>query len=503
MTVETQLDTLEAKGLIRLAAYRPEIEYLFRHWLIQDAAYESLLKQERRDLHRRVGESIEALFPERSAELAAVLAMHFEQAGDTDRALGYLVDAARYALERNALVESFDAFDRAAKLLPPATDDEPEALRRRRLEIALGRVRAGWAFRPPKETVAESEAILPGAEAIGDLELIAEVHLSIALTRLQDGEPASDPRVKRSLDRITEIGEAINDPALRALPLALVGLNQVFSGSIRDGVVKLEEAVPLLERRQDFIGAAFARGALAIGYANLGEFDKAEVAAANARDLAASGDAIAQLDALIAESMVRSARGQLDEAMPLARMCVDRAEETGATACVVASSWVLGDVYQRKGQLEEAKLVLQRGTEIAGVVDRRVWRPTLQAWLGLTTSALGEPAPDEGWEQALETARSISNRFGEAGILWKRAEAMVQRGRPESSLQDYAASVTIFEKLGARPNLARVLRGWGEALRASGRRDEGDEALRRSLALFEEMGIMPEADAVRAMLDAQ
>ena len=49
-TADLQLDTLEAKGLIRLATIDPELEYLFRHALVQDAAYESLLKQERRSI---------------------------------------------------------------------------------------------------------------------------------------------------------------------------------------------------------------------------------------------------------------------------------------------------------------------------------------------------------------------------------------------------------------------------------------------------------------------
>ena len=60
---DTQIETLEAKGLIRVASHRPELEYLFRHWLVQDAAYGSLLKQERRDLHRQVGEALETLYP--------------------------------------------------------------------------------------------------------------------------------------------------------------------------------------------------------------------------------------------------------------------------------------------------------------------------------------------------------------------------------------------------------------------------------------------------------
>jgi len=501
MASAAQLDTLEAKGLIELAASRPELEYLFRHWLVQDAAYESLLKQERRQLHRLVGEALEVLYPDRRNELAGVLAMHFEQVGDTAKALEYLVAAGRFALDRNAITEAYSAFDRAAKLLPPPDDAEDERLLRRRVEIELGRHKAGWTFRPPEDVIADLEAILPAAERLGDLTLIAQVHLGLALARLYRGEPASDPLVKRSLDRVAEIGEILHDPSLLALTLALIGLTQVFTGPIRDGVRTLEEAVPLLEQRQDFIGAAFARGALAIGYANLGEFDKAEVASRNATELAASGDLIAQLDAQIAQSWLRAARGQLDEAIPLAQACVARAEETGAAGCVVASSWVLGDVYHRQGRFDEASRALQRGQEIALVVDRKVWRPTLQAWLDSTSAALGEDAASAGdWEDSLATARSIGNRYGEAGILRKRAESTARRGEAAAALADFEASAAILEELEARPDLARVLRGWGEALRAAGRTAEGDEALRRALALFEAMAIDAEAEAVRAAL---
>ena len=501
MASAAQLDTLEAKGLIELAASRPELEYLFRHWLVQDAAYQSLLKQERRQLHRLVGEALEVLYPERRSELAGVLAMHFEQVGDTEKALEYLAAAGRFALERNAITEAYSAFDRAAKLLPPTDDAEEERLVRRRIEIELGRHKAGVSFRSADDLISDLETILPAAERLGDLDLIAPLHLGLALARLQRGESSSDPVVKRSLDRVAEIGETLHDPSLRALPLALIGLTQVFAGPILDGVMALEQAVPLLEQRQDFIGAAFARGALAIGYANLGEFDKAEVASRNATELAASGDVIAQLDAQIAQSWLRAARGQLDEAIPLAQACVARAEETGATACVVASSWLLGDVYHRQGRFDEASRVFRRGQDLALVVDRKVWRPTLQAWLGSTSAALGEVAASAGdWDDSLATARSIGNRYGEAGILRKRAEATARRGEAAAALSDFAASSAILEELGARPDLARVLRGWGEALLAAGRTAEGDEALRRALALFEAMGIDPEAEAVRAAL---
>ncbi|MDQ4036089.1 MAG: hypothetical protein M3153_09170, partial [Chloroflexota bacterium] len=386
-----------------------------------------------------------------------------------DKAADYLIAAGKFAMDRNAISEAFSAYDRAASLLPPATDTEDDPARRRRVEIELGRGRAGWTSRRPDEIIADLEAVTPTAERLGDRDLIAAIHLALAMARMGRGEHAYDPQVKRSLDRVAEIGDELHDPSLRALQLAVIGLNQVFTGPLRDGVIALEEAVPLMEQRQDSIGAAFARGALAMGYARLGDFDKAEKAARYATELAAGGDLIAQLDAQIAESVVHSERGQLDEAIPIAQSCALRAAETGATACAAFSSWVLGDALQRQGRLQEARKTLQRGSELALVVDRLLLRPNLQAWLGTTLIALGDFTAAEGsWDEALATARSIGNRLGEAGILQKRAEASAKRGDLEGALADFADSAAILEDFGARPQLGRVLRGWGETLRASG-----------------------------------
>lgn len=501
MTVESQLDTLEAKGLISLAAYQPELEYLFRHWLVQDAAYGSLLKQERRLLHGLVGEALENLYPDKAAELSAVLAMHFEGAGEADKAVDYLLAAGGHALARNAIREAYDAFARAGDLLPAELPDEDDVVRAKRVQAALGKARASLSFGQSEGIVAALEMAERGAEQLGQPQLVAQVLATRALTLLQRGESPTHPSVKQALDRVREIGQQLGDESLTAIALALTGLNQVFTGPIRDGVQALEQAVPLLQKRQDIIGAAFARGALAMGYAELGEFEKADEAAANAMELAEGGDLIAKLDAQIAYSMVRATRGDLEGAAPVALDCVTRAEETGAFACVMPSAWVLGDIYHRQGRYEEARQILKRASDIAASVDRRLMRPTIQGWLGSTASALGDTAAAKGnWDEALATTRATGNRFGEASILAKRGQELASRGDAESALADFDAAAAVLEAEGARPFLARVLRGWGETLRATGRREEGDEKLRRALELFEDMGISVEAQAVRLAL---
>jgi tetratricopeptide (TPR) repeat protein len=497
VTIETQVDTLEAKGLIRLATIQPEIEYLFRHALVQDAAYGSLLKQERRGLHAEVGKALEELYPDRREELAAVLAIHFEQAGETDKAIDYLIAAGNYSAQRNAIREGFAAFDKASSLLADAGPAEDREMQRRRIEIQLGRVQTGYSFRPADELLSELDALSPQVDALGDDQLAAKVYMLTALGRLQVGESASHPSVVRALRRMREIGERIGDQSLQALPLGLIGMSNVFSGNLRDGVRQLEESVPLMETSHDSIAASFARGALAVGYATLGEFDKAKLASTRAKEVAEHGDLIAQLDTMIMESMVKSQMGDLKGAVPLAKECVDRAEETGASACIMASSWVLGDAFHRQGKFEEARDILQRGTDVSTVVDRKIWRPTLQAWLGTAAVALGGEAD---FEDALATARSINNRGGEAGILVKRAEAAARGGDIDAASADYEAATAIYEAGGARPNLARALQEWGEALRTAGRDEKAREVLGRSLRLFEELGLDREARIVRTSL---
>src|SRR5689334_3986720 len=106
MTLQTDLTALETSGLLRLAQVEPELEYLFRHALIQDAAYNSLLKNNRRTLHRAVGEALEHLYPDRREELAPLLGQHFLEAGDSERALNYFSLAGDMALKIYANAEA-------------------------------------------------------------------------------------------------------------------------------------------------------------------------------------------------------------------------------------------------------------------------------------------------------------------------------------------------------------------------------------------------------------
>lgn len=104
--IRSSLTRLEADNLIGLFQTVPELVYQFRHNLIQEAAYQSMIRQDRRILHRAVGETLQEIFGELPEELIPVLAQHFYLGGDLQQALRYYQLAGEAAAQRFANEEA-------------------------------------------------------------------------------------------------------------------------------------------------------------------------------------------------------------------------------------------------------------------------------------------------------------------------------------------------------------------------------------------------------------
>ena len=488
MTTKTELVTLEASGLIQIAAVQPELEYLFRHALVQGAAYSSLLKQERRALHKLAAESLLTLYPERQRELAGVVAMHFDEAGDAARAAEQYAIAGEHALERFAHREAVNFFKRATELLPP--DDPRVDLRMR---VALGAAKAGWTFSGITSQIALLETTTEMAKDRVNRRLLADAYFWIAFMRRFSGEsPQKSPKLKHALEQAEQIGESLGDPAAHAIPKAFMGAGVMFMGELRQGAQLLSEALEALEGRTDALSIAILSGLLAITYARLGEFDKAERALARSERFAAQGDEIARLDEDIARTSLQLERGEISDASKLGSLCAETAETLGAVSCAVAANVLLG---QSRLVLEDAlgaKAPLERGLELSLVTETTPMRTLAIGMLGSVRSRLGdEPAGNAGWNEALAAAVSGGDRFGEAVTLWGRARTHVRRQSPDwnAAIADLDKALGLFEVMEARPSIARVLRDRGDVLRAEGRTAEADAAQQGARDLATELGL--------------
>jgi tetratricopeptide (TPR) repeat protein len=488
MTTRAELGTLEASGLIQVAAVQPELEYLFRHALVQDAAYGSLLKQDRRSLHRLAAETLLSLYPERRRELAAVIAMHFEQAGDAGAAAEHLIVAGEHALERFAQREAVSFFARSAALLP--ADDPRVDLR---LRAATGTARAGWTFTGLGGALEQLERAIASAGERADRKLLAEAYFWVAFLRQLSGEsPDSSPGLKRALVQAEAIGAALGDPAAHAIPKAFLGVGTMFNGNLRPGAEMLSEALDELEGNSDPVSTAVLSGFLAMTYARLGEFEAAERAIGRSKRFAALGDGIARLDSLIARTAIHLERGDLADASALASECAERSEALGAVSCAVASNVFLGVSRLLLEDAPGARAPLERGLELSLVTYMAPVRTVAIGLLGSVKARLGDlPAAEAGWNEALAAARATGDRYGEAMTLWSRAQTHAQPPTPDwaSALSDLDLALALLEAMDARPSIARALRGRAQALRAIGRGTEADEPERRSREIATQLGL--------------
>ena len=116
MSLVHRLDLLESAGLVQWAQTQPDLEYAFRHSLVQEAAYRSLVKPDRRQLHQAVAEALERIYADRAQELAPLLAHHFVESGEDERALKYYALAGDAAARAYANVEAAAHYTRAIEI---------------------------------------------------------------------------------------------------------------------------------------------------------------------------------------------------------------------------------------------------------------------------------------------------------------------------------------------------------------------------------------------------
>jgi ABC-type oligopeptide transport system substrate-binding subunit len=154
--LDRQLLTLQREEMIRERARLPELEYIFKHELTREAAYNGLLKKERRIFHRQVAEALERLFPERVDEQVGLLAHHWEQAGEAEKATAYLLRAADQARTLYAHQEAIDFYERALVFLREGEDLDQAARTLMKLGLTY---HTAFEFRRSREAYDEGFAL--------------------------------------------------------------------------------------------------------------------------------------------------------------------------------------------------------------------------------------------------------------------------------------------------------------------------------------------------------
>ena len=165
------LDRLIEAGLLFRQGVPPHATYLFKHALVQDAAYGTLLREPRRALHARIAETLESQFAEIAENQPELLARHCTEAGLIEKAAGLWGKAGQRSLERSALVEAAEQLTRALDQI--ATLPATPALRREQIKLQVALINPlmhvkGYAAPETKAAVERARLLIEQAEALGE-----------------------------------------------------------------------------------------------------------------------------------------------------------------------------------------------------------------------------------------------------------------------------------------------------------------------------------------------
>jgi class 3 adenylate cyclase/tetratricopeptide (TPR) repeat protein len=486
--LEGLLRELKALEIIYEQGLLPEPAYIFKHAVIQDVAYNSLLIQRRKELHRAVGLAIEELYPDRLHEHYEELAHHFALGEEWKKALGYGLLAGDRAAHAYANAEASDHYRRALaameKLSPPppvraraevhaklamvlnvlgeyddAVHEYGKGLellrqagdRRGEVEMLLGLSLTYNLYHRGEEALAHAEQALGLARQLGDRALQAGslanrlMALSAGYGRIVEATPDAE----EALGLSKEIG----DVSLLTQTLLFTGQCLQWRADFDSALANLHEGLRLANQTHQGFFAGF--GFFFIGHAYLarGEYEEALRWYRRLSDYAASaGDKFWLARAPNILGGVHLELYDLEEAIQLdlegdevAQKMFPWPEPRGHSLLKV------GLAYLRRGEHGLADEFFRRAwTLLEGDVWFR-WRWHIPLLRARGELALAQGKPDEAWAfatQSLEMATQSDSRKHVASAQRLQGEILAAQGRPAEAARTLEASVALAERIG-------------------------------------------------------
>jgi tetratricopeptide (TPR) repeat protein len=456
----------------------PGAEYTFKHALVQDAAYSTLLRSRRRQLHARIAATLEDSVPEIVMARPELLARHCAEGGRAEQAVVYWLKAGQQAATRSAMAEAVAQLRKGLNMLLRLPDGPWRQQQELDLQIALGPALAGtkgFAADDVREAIARAR------------ELAEQIDRPEYLVPLMDGLWAfhfvrSEHKLALAVaEQIEKIGEARNDTAAQLLGLRSQGWTQSFLGEFVAAHSLLERCHGLSDIAHRTFGAGLTFDAyasmlanLAMTLAYLGHIEQArlrmEEGLSEARRLkhaptlayvlvwanwmewiSRSSELQRRAEELMALSTEHGfpywlalatafrgrslvAREQTREGLALLTQGLTALRATGAVTRTPTLLMALAEVHAVLGQPREGLKYLAEAAQIIEATDEQLDKAELHRLYGDLLNATGDlAAAEQSYHQALVVARRQSAKLFELRAalclarLWrnqgKRAEA--------------------------------------------------------------------------------
>ena len=506
--LKAALARLVASGLVFQSGMPPGAVYTFKHALVQETAYGTLLRNARRQLHGRIAEALEAQFPELVDSQPELFARHYTEAGRAEKSVFYWGKAARRSAARSAMAEAAAQYQKGLDQLASL----PDGVERQRQELefyaALGAVlQAVKGFAAPETGHAYVRA-RELWEQLGSPPEFLHIPRGQSIYYAIRGQFELALRMDGDLLRLSR---QHNDPARLVLAHYSSGRTLMFTGSLSSSRSHLEKALALYDAAThgslvDQAGVDPCSNALAVLGSVLfclGYPDQASVRS----NAAITGARRLGHQPSLAVTLAFDARLRL--------LVGDNAGLGKRAAQLIAVSteqsfayWrALGTIYRgwvkvNSGELAEGVFLLRDGSTAYGATGAAAWGP-LHLGLQARACEIAGQAEEAALllDEALQIAERTRERWYAAELHRHKAQLLLRQGRADGAEELYREALSIAREQEAKLWELRAAVSLARLRRERGRRAEARDLLAPVYAWFSEGLETPELKDAAALLE--
>jgi tetratricopeptide (TPR) repeat protein len=472
----------------------PELEYIFKHALTQEVAYNSLLHKRRKDIHGKIGKAIEEIYPERLEEFYEMLAYHFDQGEVWDKAIEYYVKAGVKARHGYIIQTAMNNFNRAKEILEKHEPDVPWTVR---YDLFFERAGTLLDLGQTHYALRESETAVDIAHREGATDLRVQAMFSRAYAALYSHEI---DQMKMTLEEMEPLVADNNESLLGVV--ALQGFGSLLSDDISLALAKEKEMNLLISRAPNSPFSAIAALFITIYHRWRGDYKKCtEILEPLLPVFKASAAPVAYLDSTFFYALALGEQGRYQEAIRILEEGREFGLKSGARYNTPKLTNSLGWVYHELCHFDKAveynNLALDSIQELLGPGTSNLFEIESQTRMNLGENYLmtGDmQKARENLELVYENAKKPEYYF--VRTRWKPrcllglGELWIQAGDTDKA-KSFLSELFEHQWTNKFPYKKYQVRAWrvrSHILSARGQLEEAKAELNRALSLAAKLG---------------
>jgi predicted ATPase/class 3 adenylate cyclase len=511
-TLERGLSRLQAGEFIYEQPAAGEVEYVFKHALTQEVAYNALLIERRKLLHERAGEALESMYAERLDDRLDDLARHYSRSDNVSKAVEYLGRAGQQAFQRAAYADAISSLSAATALLQKLPES-PERIQR---ELLLLLDIGATLITVRGNTAPEVEAVYSRArelcERLGDPPELFPALWGLWFTHLLRGELR---RAYELAEQLLARAQSARDPALLIYAHAALGSTLSFMGHLLSARERLELAISLYDQERHRPNA-FRYGGTDHGVVGLSTVSRIlwllgypDQALARGNEALALAQGLSQPHNLafakVFVGFLHQFRGDVRAAQENTESLIALCAEYGLTYWLAHATIVRGWAMAEQGRPQEGIAQIQEGLAHTRAIGwSELYRPY---GLSLLAEACGEAGRlDEGLSaltEALAIADEHENRYYDAEMHRLKGELLLKQDDSNAAAAQncFERAVEIARKQSAKSLELRATTSLARLLARQDRRDEAHAMLADIYNWFTEGFDAADLKDAKALLD--